>query len=156
MCPAVSGDGKIVVFASNEDLVGRNADRNSEIFVFDGATLKQLTQTEPAASVSRLSDGNFQPSITSDGRLVVFSSNRDLSGANSDHSYEIFLYNTADKKYAQLTDASAEHAAVNPKISADGSLVYYKRTTVSKPDSADLMLVETKTLDDSCACGGRA
>src|ERR1044071_3747601 len=36
VCPAVSSDGKIVAFASNEDLVGRNPDRNSEIFLFDG------------------------------------------------------------------------------------------------------------------------
>ena len=33
VCPAVSREGKIVVFASHEDLIGRNADRNSEIFL---------------------------------------------------------------------------------------------------------------------------
>src|SRR5215216_5177138 len=59
--PALSTGGKVVVFASTEDLLGRNADRNSEIFRFDGSKLQQLTQTEPAAITSRLSDGNFQP-----------------------------------------------------------------------------------------------
>src|ERR1041384_2580784 len=66
--PALSSDGRIVVFASMEDLVGRNADRNSEIYLFDGVELKQLTG-------SRLIDGSFQPSITSDGRVVAYSSN---------------------------------------------------------------------------------
>src|SRR6185295_2502625 len=74
VCPAVSSDGKIVAFASNEDLVGRNADRNSEIFLFDGVKLNQLTETQPASEALRLTDGNFQPSISSDGRTLAFSS----------------------------------------------------------------------------------
>src|SRR5215813_9812115 len=61
VCPAVSSDGSVIVFASTEDLVGKNSDRNSEIFLFDGARLNQLTETVPASSASRLSDGNFQP-----------------------------------------------------------------------------------------------
>ncbi|HKU75914.1 MAG TPA: lamin tail domain-containing protein [Pyrinomonadaceae bacterium] len=130
VCPAVSGDGKIVVFASNEDLIGRNADRNSEIFLFDGSGLKQLTETQPATSVSRMSDGNFQPSITSDGRVIAFSSNR-----------EIFLYDSWEEKYTQLTN---KNGAVNPKISADGSRVYYKRPATT--DLADLVLIETASL----------
>src|SRR5262245_36738843 len=71
VCPAMSGDGRSIVFASSEDLVGRNADRNSEIFLFDGVKLNQLTET-------RVTDGNFQPSISSDGRIVAFSSNGEI------------------------------------------------------------------------------
>ena len=69
--PALSTGGKVVVFASTEDLLGHNADRNSEIFLFDGSRLQQLTQTEPAVVTSRLSDGNFQPSVTADGRTIA-------------------------------------------------------------------------------------
>ena len=127
VCPAVSGDGKVIVFASTEDLVGRNPDRNSEIFLFDGAKLNQLTETEPGSSVSRLSDGNFQPSITSDGRTIAYSSNGN-----------IFLYDTAKQRSAQLTNESAGHAALNPKISADGARVY-------ATDGADLLLIDTET-----------
>ncbi len=141
--PALSSDGKIVVFASTEDLVGRNHDRNSEIFMFDGSVLKQLTETEPDAKTLRLSDGNFQPALTGDGLRVAFSSNRDLSGENEDLSYEIFLFDTRDQSYVQLTDGTNQHAATNPKISADGSRVYYKRT--AEETSADLVLIETKT-----------
>src|SRR6185295_13441094 len=122
VCPAVSGDGRIVVFASKEDLVGRNADRNSEIYLFDGVKLRQLTET-------RLSDGNFQASITSDGRTVAFSSNGD-----------IYLYDTLGQRLTQLT---SEHSAVNPKISGDGSRVYYKRNLTA--DNADLVRIELET-----------
>ena len=123
VCPAVSGDGRVVVFASTEDLVGNNADRNSEIFTFDGSKLEQLTQTEPASSESRLSDGNFEPSITADGRRIVFSSNRKL-----------VLYDASNKTFRELTNDTA----LNPKISGDGSRVYYT-------DGTDLLLIDTET-----------
>src|ERR1051325_2557692 len=116
VCPALSSDGKIVAFASAEDLVGQNADRNSEIYLFDGLELKQITQTELASVESRLTDGNFQPSITADGKTIAFSSNRGL-----------FLYDVGEERFTQLT---TEAPASSPKISADGSRVYYiKRTT---------------------------
>ncbi|HJP92449.1 MAG TPA: lamin tail domain-containing protein [Pyrinomonadaceae bacterium] len=144
--PAVSSDGRIVTFASTEDLVGENPDRNSEIFLFDGVRLKQLTHTQPASVASRLSDGNFQPSITPDGRAVAFSSNRDLTGQNSDLSYEIFLLDLVDQSFIQLTNLTNEHSATSPKISGDGSRVYFKRTTAATSELADLVLVETQTL----------
>ena len=140
--PAVSSDGRVVAFASTEDLVGENADRNSEIFMFDGERLKQLTHTEPASGASRLSDGNFQPSITNDGRVVVFSSNRDLCGQNSDLSYEIFLVDLVEQSCVQLSSLTNEYSASSPKISDDGSRVYYKRASATKPDFADLVLIE--------------
>ena len=143
--PALSSDGKIIVFASTEDLTGRNADRNSEIFMFDGAVVKQLTETEPDANVLRLSDGNFQPSVTGDGRTIAFSSNRDLRGQNSDHCLEVFIYDTLDQSYTQLTNGANQHASGSPKISADGSRVYYKRTALDRPEVRDLILIETKT-----------
>lgn len=130
VCPAMSSDGKTIVFASTEDLIGRNADRNSEIFLFDGVKLRQLTETKPASAASRLSDGNFQPSITTDGRTVAFTSNGN-----------ILLYDTVDQKVTQLTNDST---AVSSKISGDGSLVYFKRTLTA--DKADLVRIDTRTL----------
>jgi uncharacterized protein (TIGR03437 family) len=137
--PTLSSDGRIVVFASTEDLLGRNADRNSEIFLFDGSKLQQVTQTAPAADSSRLSDGNFQPSMTADGLTIAFSSNRNLSGLNPDFSHEIFLYDRLHQRYTQLTNNTSDHSAGSPKISADGSRVYYKT------DTSDLVLIETQT-----------
>src|SRR6185369_722108 len=119
VCPAMSGDGTIVVFASREDLVGRNGDRNSEIFLFDGVKLNQLTET---------SEGNLQPSISSDGRTVAFSSNG-----------EIVVYDTLDRKSTRLG------SGVSPKISGDARWVYYKRKNLTA-DDADLIRIDTRTL----------
>ncbi|HEX6626252.1 MAG TPA: hypothetical protein VF064_21220, partial [Pyrinomonadaceae bacterium] len=43
--PAVSQDGSRIAFAGTSDLTGENRDGNSEIFYFDGAALRQLTDT---------------------------------------------------------------------------------------------------------------
>ncbi|HET6646410.1 MAG TPA: hypothetical protein VFH01_03710, partial [Pyrinomonadaceae bacterium] len=90
VAPAISQDGSRIAFASNEDLIGANGDRNSEIFLVDGATVRQLTNTTPADISTRVRDGNFQPSITDDGTIVAFSSNRDPIGLNPDLNFEIF------------------------------------------------------------------
>jgi uncharacterized protein (TIGR03437 family) len=143
--PALSSDGKIIAFASTEDLVGQNGDRNSEIFLFDGHGLKQLTKSTPGSNASRLSDGNFQPSITGDGRTIAFSSNRDFAEQNSDLSLEIFSYDTLNQRYVQLTNGTNQHAAGSPKISVDGARVYYKRQAVERPEAGDIVLIETQT-----------
>ena len=143
--PALSSDGKTIVFSSTEDLAASNADRNSEIFLFDGAKLQQLTKTEAGAVDSRLSDGNWQPSISSDGRVIAFVSNRNLSGQNADLSNEVFLFDTVEQRYTQLTNETLEHAVSNPKLSGDGLRIYYRRTTLATPETADLVLFETQT-----------
>src|SRR5260221_1976558 len=81
---AVSQDGSRIAFASKDDPLGTNADGNSEIFLFDGAKLIQVTNTSPGSLANRITNGNFQPSISDDGRFTAFSSNRDLASQNSD------------------------------------------------------------------------
>ena len=78
--PAVSQDGSRIVFASKDDPLGTNPDGNSEIFLYDVARLNQLTNTLPGSLANRTTNGNFQPSISDDGRFIAFSSNRDFSG----------------------------------------------------------------------------
>ena len=67
-------------------------------------------------------------------------------GENSDLSFEIFLYHTLTQSYVQLSHGTNQHIAASPKISADGSRVYYKRTAVDRPAVSDLIVIETKTL----------
>ena len=92
--PAISQDGSRIAFASKDDPLGTNADGNSEIFLFDGAKLTQVTRTSPGDIANRVSNGNFQPSISDDGRYLAFSSNRDLTGQNADGNLEIFIYDS--------------------------------------------------------------
>src|SRR6185369_14744686 len=43
--PAVSQDGSRIAFASRDDPLGTNPDGNSEIFLYEGSTWRQVTNT---------------------------------------------------------------------------------------------------------------
>ena len=133
---SLSTNGQKIAFASTEDLVGQNSDRNSEIYFFDG-TLKQLTNTSPRSELTRLTDGNFEPSLSGDGHMVAFSSNR--SEITSD-TLEILLVDTASNAVTQLTTSPSRTTSTHPKLSVDGSRIYFIR---QKPGgtNADLMLI---------------
>ena len=103
--PSLSSDGSVVVFASREDLVGENFDRNSEIYLRSRSGPKQLTHT-PAGT------HNSQPSITADGRLIAYVSDQNLALLDVDDSHPVFLTDT--------------EGASNPKLSGDGSKLYYQ------------------------------
>jgi hypothetical protein len=85
--PSLNKDGSRIVFATTADPLGRNADGNFEIFLWDRARgLHQLTETMGG-------DTSFPrfPSIDPEGRYVVFSSNADPTGGNPDGNFEIFI-----------------------------------------------------------------
>jgi uncharacterized repeat protein (TIGR01451 family) len=125
--PGISQDGSRIAFAAKEDPLGTNTDGNSEIFLFDGSTLRQITNTTPGDISRRIGDGNFQPSLTDDGRFIAFSSNRNLASQNSDGNLEIFIFDTTSNTFTQLTNTTGTVGATNAKISGDGMRVAYIR-----------------------------
>ncbi|HEX3143474.1 MAG TPA: lamin tail domain-containing protein, partial [Pyrinomonadaceae bacterium] len=136
VAPAISQDGSRIAFASRDDLLGTNIDGNSEIFLFDGAKLIQVTNTSPGSLANRITNGNFQPSISDDGRFIAFSSNRDLAGQNSDGNFEIFVYDSTASSFSQLTNSSGIVGFTDAKISGDGFTVAYIRDNGATPSSA--------------------
>ncbi|HAF12607.1 MAG TPA: hypothetical protein DCK99_02670 [Blastocatellia bacterium] len=123
--PAVSQDGSRIAFASRDNPLGTNNDGNSEIFLHDGARLIQVTKTLPGDITERVANGNFQPSISDDGRFIAFSSNRDLTNQNSDGNFEIFIYDTVAFSLTQLTNSSGTVGFTDAKISGNGSVIAY-------------------------------
>ncbi|MBA2526365.1 MAG: lamin tail domain-containing protein [Pyrinomonadaceae bacterium] len=143
VAPAVSQDGSRIAFASNEDLVGSNPDRNSEIFLFDGSGVRQITNTTPADISTRIRDGNFQPSITDDGRVIAFASNRNLTRVNADLNFEIVVVDMVTSVFTQLTNSQAIIGSTEAKISGDGSHVVFLRDgSQSQSNSRDLLLYD--------------
>ncbi|HJT67705.1 MAG TPA: lamin tail domain-containing protein [Pyrinomonadaceae bacterium] len=109
--PALSKDASVIAFASTEDLIGENVDRNSEIYLRTGPGLRQITHTLPDSDLTRLQDGNLWPSITADGRLVAFTSRGHPS-----------LLDVTTRTLSLLS----EDVVSNLKLSGDGSKVYYQ------------------------------
>lgn len=141
VAPAVSQDGSRIAFASKDDPLGTNLDGNSEIFLLNGSSLTQITNTSPGDIASRVTNGNFQPSISDDGRFIAFSSNRNLAGQNPDSNLEIFIFDTLAASFTQLTNSSGVVGASDAKISGNGASVAYIRDTGGSP-SARRDLVE--------------
>ena len=144
VAPAISQDGSRIAFASRDDLLGTNSDGNSEIFLFDGAKLIQVTNTSPGSLANRITNGNFQPSISDDGRFIAFSSNRDLAGQNSDGNLEIFVYDSTASSFSQLTNSSGIVGFTDAKISGDGFTVAYIRDNGATPGSARDLLKQPR------------
>src|SRR5262249_3227257 len=79
---AINSDGTRIVFVSDRDLTGENADHNSEIFLYD-TTTNSFTQVTNTTGGS-LGFGNALPTISGDGKRIAFASDRDLTGGNVD------------------------------------------------------------------------
>ncbi|HSQ23044.1 MAG TPA: hypothetical protein VLN44_01465, partial [Pyrinomonadaceae bacterium] len=131
--PAISQDGSRIAFASNDDPLGANMDGNSEIFLFDGSRLSQVTNTTPGGLANRTTNGNFQPSISDDGRFITFSSNRDLTGQNADGNLEIFVFDSLSTSFNQLTNSSGIVGFTDARISGNGNFVVYIRDNGRTP-----------------------
>ncbi|MDX6385386.1 MAG: hypothetical protein QOK48_2959, partial [Blastocatellia bacterium] len=138
--PAISQDGSRIAFASKDDPLGTNPDGNSEIFLLVGSQLTQVTKTSPGDLANRVTNGNFQPSISDDGRFIAFGSNRDLAGQNSDGNLEIFIYDSLAASFAQLTNTTGIVGSSDAKISGNGANVAFIRDTGGAPSARrDLM-----------------
>nr|MDQ5837793.1 Ig-like domain-containing protein [Acidobacteriota bacterium] len=147
--PALSRDGTRAAFASTADPLEENRDGDSEIFFHDGSRLRQVTHTQADDPARRASQGAFQPSISADGRLIAFASDRDLAGANAvhrnaDHSSEIFLFDTQTQVFTQITDAVGGQQFRDAKLSGDGSRVAFRRErqTDGGTTLSDLLIFE--------------
>jgi uncharacterized repeat protein (TIGR01451 family) len=139
--PGISQDGSRIAFAAKDDPLGTNSDGNSEIFLFDGSALRQITNTTPGDTSRRIVDGNFQPSLTDDGRFIAFSSNRNLANQNSDGNLEVFIFDTTSNTFTQLTNTAGTVGATDAKISGDGARVAYIRDNNASPGTQrDLVL----------------
>ena len=139
---SISADGHLIAFASTGDLVHENADRNSEIYLFEGNNLKQLTHTLPTSESSRLIDGNFEPSISGDGKLITFSSNRTGGSAIG---LEISLYDMTTRETRRITNNSEGTSSTKPKIAATGNYIYFIQSKTD--DTSDLMLYDVSSHD---------
>ncbi len=153
VAPAISQDGSRIAFASRDNPLGTNQDGNSEIYLFDAGALRQITNTSPGDITNRVRNGNVQPSISDDGRLVAFSSNRDLVGLNPDGNLEIFIYDTLSQAFTQITNALGTVGSTDAKISGNGLRVAFIRDRGATPSTGRDLLLHNRTDDTTLVIG---
>lgn len=94
-----------------------------EIFLYDGATISQVTSA-PTGNSSN-------PSL--DGGAIAFNSNADLTGGNADGSFEVFFYDGAT--ITQVTSATTGNSFV-PSLD-DGAVAFSSNAvTAGNPDAS--------------------
>ena len=110
--PAISADGRTVVFVSTCDLVsGENTDRNRELFRWrENEGLEQLTRTERCQ--------NLEPSLEAKGLRIAFATTCSFPQANADQSLEIALLQS-EGQIQLLTDTSGS-ANTRPALAPSG------------------------------------
>lgn len=127
----IAGGGSLIVFESDDNPLGGNADNSTEIFAIkpDGTGLRQLT-TAPAGKSCAA------PRVDRSGTWIVFESNADLLGTNTDGFYEIFRIRGDGTGLQQLT-SDALQAARAPDVSADGRWVVFQSRANPVGNNAD-------------------
>lgn len=113
--PDLSDDGRWLAFSATFDPLGGNADRNDEVFLFDGltGTLRQVTHSTGGFG------SNGDVSISADGRRIAFTSMADLVGRNADLNQEIYVYDRIDDRLTQVTETLGDFS-MEPSLSGDG------------------------------------
>lgn len=128
--PRLSADGRYVVFSSTADnLVAKDTNGVADIFIHDRQTGKTVSASV-ASDSTQANDGSYNPSVSTDGRYVAFSSSADnLVTGDTNASGDIFVH---DSKTGQTTrvsvtsnGAEANGTSQYPAISADGRYVAF-------------------------------
>lgn len=128
--PAVSGDGRHVVFASlADDLVVGDGNGNWDVFVHDRQTGATTRESVGAGGIE--ADGvSLEPDISDDGRFVAFSSSAtNLVAGDSNGSDDVFVRDRqsgATTRVSRASDgAQGDQYSLYPSLSADGRFVAF-------------------------------
>lgn len=92
--------------------------------------------------------GFNDPTISDDGKLIVFSGPGDLVGQNPDHSFEVYLYNSDTGLTTQVTNEVGINSYL-PFVSGDGTKIAFvsnRNVQNGNPDgSAEIFLYDLQT-----------
>ncbi len=118
--PVLDEDGDILVFESDCDVTGSNADGNIELFRYDSGQAATTQLTDLFNCI------NLAPSVNDAGGLVSFDSDCNYTGANPNFTGQIFQV-TDQGVVTQLTaDATALCDSANASSNATGDLVAFE------------------------------
>jgi Tol biopolymer transport system component len=128
--PAVSGDGRHVVFHSTaSNLVSGDTNNAADIFAFDRFT-QQMRRVSQSAAGTQGNGDSFDPAVSSDGRFVAFSSEAsNLLSGDTNGKADIFVWDrtTSQVGRVSLTSGGAQGngRSATPAISQDGRFVAF-------------------------------
>lgn len=139
--PSIDASGRFVAFLTRANYGGQNPGFNQEIFIAD-TVLDTLTLATPPFNFGV----HLNPTMSPDGTMVVWESNRDIVGLNPDKNRELFRYSRLTGSIEQMTQTIggasiaglSEAAMVNyVAIAADGVHFAYRNEHELDPEAED-------------------
>ena len=129
--PSISADGRYVVFESQStNLVPEDTNGNIDIFVRD---IQAGITTRVSVNSSGLQGNSYseEPSISADGRYVVFySAASNLMSSDTNGATDIFMHDMQTGVTTRVSVASngaqANNGSSSPSISADGQYIAFQ------------------------------
>ncbi|HEX5051370.1 MAG TPA: calcium-binding protein [Planctomycetota bacterium] len=160
---AISADARFVGFSSAaSNLVANDSNGRVDVFVRDRIT-GDIERVSVATGGGQADLQSYWPSLSSDGRLVVFHSDAsNLVPGDTNGIDDVFvrdrLAGTTTRVDVSAIGAQADGASQAPWISADGRFVAFQSTatTLVPPDNSltDVFVVELATGAIECASRG--
>lgn len=135
--PSINSNGTLIAFRSDANINGGNPDGNREIYLYDSSTMTttQITNTTSGDSAN--------PSINYNGTRIAFESTANINGGNPDGNLEIYLYDTINNMFTQITSTPSGFNR-DPSINADGTLIAFSSDgdfVANNPDGSDEIYV---------------
>ncbi len=126
--PAISADGRYIVFTSDaNNLVLEDTNNREDIFLKD-ITTGAIQRVNVAADGTQGNSSAVDPSISADGRYVVFESGaNNLVVGDTNSSKDVFLKDvvTGDIQLVSIAADGTQGSGFYPSISADGRYVAF-------------------------------
>jgi len=122
LTPDLSDDGAFVAFSSTMNVLGGNADGNTEIFRHAvGGTTTQITATTGFAD-----EANRSPVLDADGSVIAFSARPELDpGQNPGTAPQVVVHTVGSGTFTQVSDHDTSDD-VPPAINGDGTTVAFR------------------------------
>jgi Tol biopolymer transport system component len=129
--PSISADGRLVAFVFlGHNLVGNDTNERADVFVRDWMAKKTtLVSVSPATGSSAGGDSD-QPTISPDGRLVIFRSTAaDLVSGDANDASDIFVRDLQTNTTRLVSvnrrgTGSGNGASMNPRFDPAGHIVF--------------------------------
>ena len=147
LSPSISADGSYIVFSSlASNLVSGDTNDTGDIFTYNlgSNTLERISLTN---SEAELDSNSIRPSISADGRYVLFQSRAtNLGLVNSDSYSNIYLRDqfTGKTKLVNFTlDRQIYGDSINSSISIDGEYITFESIGINDNSINDIFVTET-------------
>lgn len=139
--PSISADGRFIAFYSEaSNLVSGDTNESWDVFIHDQLT-GETTRVSVASDGTQANGSSHDPSISADGRFVVFPSDADnLVVGDTNNSRDIFLHDRQTKETIRISiasDGTQGNGTSNrwPTISSDGRYIAFSSSSSNLTDN---------------------